>query len=297
MTAHQGVLLQMQSFSVHDGDGIRTVIFLPGCPLRCRWCANPETWTADPKLAFYGVKCKQCGACRSVCPKGIYPPFDSGGKCTGCGLCAARCPQGALVVLCQPASVGDIIRRIARDEVFYRFSGGGVTFSGGEPTMQHAFLRGLVMALGARGVDLWIETCGYFDWDTVKDLFHSFNHVFLDIKHMDDAQHRRWTGQGNSLILRNAKLLAATGVPLTVRIPCVKGANFTEENLLGTARFMREHMPCADLELLPYHTLGREKYLAMRLGGYEEFGTPTSGEMEQAGFVIEEAGVRIVSYQ
>jgi len=233
MPVIEGKIIQLQKLSVDDGAGIRTVIFMAGCPLRCRWCSNPESWDMSAELAV-------------------------------------------------PVSVYDVVKQIERDDVFFRYSGGGVTFSGGEPTFQTEFLRSLALEFEKRGVSMWIETCGYFDFDRVRDIFKKMEHVFYDIKLMDSAKHEEYTGVGNSLILKNAALLHELGIPITVRMPAVKGVNFTEENLAATSRFMKENLPGADIEFLPYHDLGKEKYEALGLmSSYSEFTAPNKRELEE----------------
>ncbi|MCP1111073.1 glycyl-radical enzyme activating protein [Ohessyouella blattaphilus] len=293
-----GSLLQIQSFSTHDGDGIRTVIFLPGCPLRCQWCANPETWTTNRKLAYYQGKCTHCGTCKSVCPQGIDPTAKgSRTLCVGCGVCASACPQEALSVMCKASSAEDIIKRVQRDEIFYRYSGGGVTYSGGEPTFQAEFLRELVTGLSSQGIDQWLETCGYFAFDKVSDILPKMSHIFYDLKVMDEEKHKHYTGVSNQIILDNAKRIYELKIPMTIRIPSIPGLNLTRENLEQTLEFMSRYLPDAELELLPYHDLGREKYHALQMEeALHIFEVPSEEELEEAADLIRSYGIRLVSY-
>ena len=229
--------MPLQKYSVDDGAGVRTVIFLPGCPLRCKWCANPESWELSGKFAGYHQK----------------------------------------------ISVSEVVRRVERDAVFFRYSGGGVTFSGGEPTVQTDFLRALTREFSIRGISMWLETCGYFDFDDVKDILSQMEHIYYDIKCIDGELHKELTGRDNALILKNAALLYALEIPVTVRVPVIKNINFTEKNLEATARFMRENLPGADIEFLPYHNLGKEKYEALGLAEcLREFTAPDKGEIDRA---------------
>jgi len=283
--AESGTVLQLQGFSTHDGAGIRTVIFLTGCPLRCQWCANPEAFDTKPKLAVYAIKCEGCGDCKRACPKSIFPPellaFANG--CDACGSCAAICPHGALAILGENVTAEEIVRRVERDEIFFRHSGGGVTFSGGEPMAQEGFLRALTERFYRRGVSMWLETCGYFDFDDVKDILEKMEHVLYDIKCMDSQLHQRLTGVDNTLILENCKRLHRLGIPLTVRIPAIMYVNFTEDNLRATALFMRENLPGAEIELLPYHNFGHEKYAALGMQeNLHEFSAPGKRELSAA---------------
>lgn len=297
-----GYVLQIQNLSVNDGEGIRTVIFLPGCPLRCRWCANPETWTPEPKLAVYHGKCTGCGTCSWACPASIFPPHAEDPRaagCTACGICVRECPAGALKILNQEMSLDEIGRKVERDAVFFRASGGGVTFSGGEPTFQTAFLRSLTNFFYGRGFDLCIETCGCFNWNEVEDIFAKFNHVFYDIKHMDPAAHRELTGVSNELILQNCVRVSRSGLPVTVRVPVIRGLNGTRENLAATARFISRELEAASVELLPYHNLGAEKYRAIGLAARrpDGYAAPEPEEMEEFENLFRRAGVPVVRYR
>ncbi len=307
-----GNIIQVQDFSVHDGDGIRTVIFFSGCPLRCRWCANPESWTMEPKLAFFAGKCVGCGLCASVCPRGLLRGLtQDGGReqpgagtcggqdpgCTACGLCAERCPQGALRVLGTAMTAEEIVKKVERDSIFFGPSGGGVTFSGGEATVQEGFLRELTEAFCDRGISMWLETCGFFPFENVRDILLQLDHIFFDLKHMDTQVHRRMTGQGNELILENCRRVYETGIPVTLRIPAVPEVNLTAENLRAAASFILEYTPGAELELLPYHAYGEEKYEALRIGGDHFFSIPSGRSMEQAEEFFRGQGIRVVRYR
>jgi pyruvate formate lyase activating enzyme len=292
----------MQSFSVNDGEGVRTVVFLPGCPLRCRWCANPETWTPLPKLAVYHSKCIDCGACEKACPQSLFPPrLDSpaASGCTACGACVRACSSGTLKILIQEMSVAEVAQRVERDAVFFRSSGGGVTFSGGEPTVQAGFLRRLVYEFDKRGINMCMETCGFFPWDEVSDIFEKLSHVLFDLKHMDPAVHKELTGVSNERIVENSARIAALGKPLTVRIPLIKGVNDTRDNLEATAYFMNDRLPGANIELLPYHDLGREKYRAIGQSErmHNKYSALDARGMEEAEAFFRRQGITVVRYR
>ena len=255
----EGIILQLQKFSVNDGEGIRTVIFLPGCPLRCKWCANPEAWDLN--------------------------------ACIG-GATAS------LTSLCEKTSVDKVMGQVERDAVFFRHSGGGVTFSGGEPTVQEGFLRNLVDEFYNRGISMWMETCGYFNFDEVKDILAKMEHVFYDIKCMDSGLHKKFTEVCNTLILENAVKLYVLGVPVTVRIPAIKNVNFKEENLTATAIFMQENLPGAKIEFLPYHNLAKEKYEKLNLTErFHEFTAPCRQETAAAKALFKKYGIETVEYK
>ena len=245
-----GSVVQIQSLSVNDGEGIRTTIFLQGCPLRCRWCSNPETWQAYPNTH-------------------------------------------------RVMEVDEVVEKVMRDEVFFRFSKGGVTFSGGEPTFQEEFLRALVHAFDSRGIELSMETCGYFSFDAVSDILAKLSHVFFDIKYMDKEMHKELTGVSNEMILENSIRLHDLGVAMTVRIPLIPGVTAAGHNLEQTAEFMKKFLPNANIELLPYHNLGNEKYrsLGLREFLHEEYVTPTEDEMIQAEQIFKDKGREVVRYR
>lgn len=254
----EGIIFQLQSLSVNDGEGIRTVIFLSGCPLRCKWCSNPESWEMSPT---------------SVTDESHN-------------------------ILIKKMSINDVISRIERDEIFYRYSDGGVTFSGGEATVQEEFLRSISKEFYDMGISMWLETCGYFDFETCEDILSRLEHIFLDIKHMDSELHMKYTGVPNELILENAKKLYAMDIPITVRIPLIDKVNSDEENIKRTALFMHEHMPLSDIEILPYHNLGIVKYKAMGYGDrINRYETPSDKVIRQAYNIFKEYGVSKVEYR
>lgn len=288
----------MQDYSIHDGDGVRTTIFLAGCGLRCRWCANPESWTQSPKLAFHAHRCVRCRRCARACPRGLDPAgaaFDAA-SCTFCGACAAACPQRALQIAGEARPLQSVVDKIRRDEIFFRHSGGGVTVSGGEPFRQPRFLERILDACAALGVSVWVETCGFFPWARCAQLIPKIDHVFLDLKHMDAATHRRFTGQDNRAILVNARRIHRLGVPMTIRVPLIAEVNLGEDNLRATAAFMRAHLPGSGIELLPYHDLGKAKYQAFRMTEHFHAFTPPSPEqMARAYGIFAEQGIRRAS--
>jgi len=290
----KGVILQMQDYSIHDGDGVRTTVFLAGCGLRCQWCANPESWTQQPKLAFHPHKCAACHRCAQACAEGLDPAgedFDAS-LCTFCGDCVAACPEQALQLACLDGEAKSVADKLRRDEIFFRHSGGGVTFSGGEPFVQPQFLRRLIGECERLGVSVWVETCGFFSWEACKDLMPRIDHVFFDLKHMDAETHRRLTGQGNAEILENARRIHGLNIPMTVRMPLIVEVNLGEDNLRATAAFMRDRLPGADIDLLPYHELGKAKYTAFRLAeSFHSFSTPTAAQVDRAYGIFAEYGI------
>lgn len=244
-----GYVMQLQNFSVNDGEGIRTNIFLAGCPLKCLWCANPEGQTLKNPMTTYMTE-------------------------------------------------EEVISHVKKQMIFYRHSGGGVTFSGGEATVQTEFLRELAEAFYDMGVSLAIETCGYFEFDEVKDILQKMDLIFYDIKHMDSKKHLEFTGVPNESILENIVKTAQLSVPMVVRIPVIHGVNTDMDNMKRTFAFVKESIPGARLELLPYHTFGESKYeqLGMALPP-EEFKRPADEEIMRWIKLAQDMGIETVSYR
>jgi len=243
-----GVVFDLKEFSVFDGPGIRQTVFFKGCPLRCSWCHNPEGLSVQPQVMVSTGACTDCGRCREVCP---------GGACTACGKCVAACPSNVRRIAGEVMSAQELARVILKDADYYRRYGGGVTFSGGEPLMQSAFLLEVLALLP--DVHCAIETSGYAQPEVFESVIEKMQYVMMDLKLMDDAQHRKYTGVSNERILRNARTLIAGGRPCRIRIPLIPGVNDTEENLRATAAFIAD---CgkAPVELLPYHKTAGAKY-------------------------------------
>ena len=294
--------MQIQPFSVNDGEGIRTNIFMAGCPLRCRWCSNPEGFVMKETVGWYRRKCIGCGACVSVCPEGIGIDMDVSGRdrCIACGRCADVCPENARTRMVTLMDADDIIREIHKHRLFYAYSGGGVTFSGGEATSQPDLLDYLSHELYDMGYDLAIESCGCFDLEQVRPSLERMEMIFMDLKHMDPDVHLRYTGVSNEKILENiCKLGTLKNHPgIVIRIPVIGGVNNSEENISASAAFVHEHLPLARMELLPYHRLGAVKYEALGIPfGRDDFYTPDTEEMNRLRQLVTEQGVELADYR
>lgn len=295
-----GYFMEPQNFSVNDGNGIRTIIFFAGCPLRCRWCSNPESYTNFNKVAHYKETCIQCGRCAQVCPSGVGINLNDiieRERCKSCGLCAKACPTNSRKNLIYHYNSEQILKIIEKQKIFYRYSGGGVTFSGGEATQQTDILRELVYKLYDQAIDLAIETSGYFNFDDVKDILEKLNLIFVDIKHMDDNKHRFYTGISNEKILKNISMLNELKVPVVVRIPVIGGVNSDIENIRKTAEFVKDNIDVPKIELLPYHSFGYNKYEALGLEKpSKQFETPSPEYLRELCKIIENEDVEVVSY-
>lgn len=244
-----GYMMQLQNYSVNDGSGIRTTVFMAGCPMRCLWCSNPEGQTQNNSMVHF-------------------------------------------------MEIEEIAKLVESQEIFYRLSGGGVTFSGGEATMQPELLQGLVDRFYDNGYHLAMETCGCFDFATISPILKKMDLIFMDLKHIDAEKHKEFTGVAVDIVLENIKKTASLGIEMVVRIPVILGVNGDDDTLLSMFRFLLEHAPNVKLELLPYHKFGEEKYKTLGLPlPSEAFATPTKEQLEHWEDMAKKIGIEVVSYK
>jgi pyruvate formate lyase activating enzyme len=266
-----GTVFNIQRFSLHDGAGIRTLVFFKGCPLACKWCSNPEGQSYSPELAYKVAKCigaGECGLCTRACKHEAVRMDDQGrarierNLCDNCGECAGVCPSKALEILGKPISVDEVIKKVEQDSAFYARSGGGLTLSGGEPVLQADFAIALLETARSRGIDTAVETSGFCKWDDLEAVCRRVNQIFFDIKSMDAQKHREWTRVDNEPILENLRKLvhAFPRLPLTVRTPIIPGFNDSVEDIALIRDFLNRITPSAHHELLAYHRFGEPKY-------------------------------------
>jgi pyruvate formate lyase activating enzyme len=294
-----GLVFDVQRCCTHDGPGIRTTVFLKGCPLRCLWCDNPESQRAVPEMMYFEERCTGCGSCLAICPRGALEVRD--GKigidrraCDGCGECESACSRGALRRVGEYLSVEEVVRRVRRDHPFYRRSGGGVTLSGGEPSLQPGFASEILRRCRELGIHTAVETAGEQEWEALSRLLRFTDLVLYDLKHMDPEEHERLTGVPNGRILENARRMGRRGVPVLVRVPIVPGLTDSEENLRAIVEFCLEMEGLVGVEPLPYHPLGVPKY--GRLGreyGLKDLSPPGEEELERIRSRMEGWGVRV----
>lgn len=258
----------IQGYSIHDGPGIRTTVFTQGCPLRCRWCANPENLGGKPCVGFLRRLCRSCGECARACPRGaVLPgagPRIDRARCDACGECVQACDTGALVLYGQEMEASQVFREVRKDEMFYRSSGGGVTVSGGEPLLHPDFLIALFTLCREAGIHTCVETCAAVPWEDLRAVLAVTDLVFCDLKLMDRDKHRTQTGADNTRILDNARHLAASGRDVRFRRPLIPGVNNDEGETAALAAFLHE-LKTPRLELMPYHRAGKSKYEALDL--------------------------------
>ncbi|MDO5581333.1 MAG: glycyl-radical enzyme activating protein [Planctomycetia bacterium] len=247
-----GIVFEIREFSLFDGPGTRTTVFLKGCPLRCRWCHNPEGLSPDPELLFNPNQCVHCGQCQTVCP---HP--DS---CLGCGACAKVCPQGCRRICGKRWSSENLARELLKNAEIYQSMGGGITFSGGEPSMQTPFVAEVCERLGEQKIHRAVETCGFTSEENYRRILDSVDFIFQDLKHPDPMEHRKYTGQSNEPILRNLKLLESANKPYIIRIPLIPGVNTSKEVLDRFADLITKTDHLDRVELLAYHTTAGAKY-------------------------------------
>ena len=271
----EGIVFNIQRFSVHDGPGIRTVVFIKGCSLRCAWCSNPESISRNEQIGVYPDRCigtDKCTACLDAAPDKtaiIVKDRRVVGLETGRHAqylaCAEACPTGALKAWGRKMTVEEVMREVIKDKDFYEESGGGLTLSGGESLIQTEFAAELLKAARAEGINTCVETALNYKSDVLDEVLPLVDLFLCDLKHMDSAVHQRFTGVPNERILENLERVVDFGTPVVIRIPVVPGHNGTEENLRATAKYIAEKLDgrVAQVQLLPFRKLGVEKYASL----------------------------------
>jgi pyruvate formate lyase activating enzyme len=263
----RGIIFDIKRYAVHDGPGIRTTVFLKGCPLDCRWCHNPEAKSGGFELSYKSARCLKCSDCTAVCSQKALSLNDrlhiDRSKCLVCGDCAAVCPTQALEKIGRETTVEEAMKDIEKDSIFFEESGGGVTFSGGEPLMQPRFLEELLRACRRRDIHVCLDTCGQAPW-AVIDRIRPLVDIFLyDLKSVNPDLHTKETSVSNALILENLRKLAEAGQPVIIRIPLIPGFNDTPEEIRDMGGFIKGLPGVKEVSLLPFHDIAGDKYLRL----------------------------------
>jgi pyruvate formate lyase activating enzyme len=260
-----GTVFNISRYAIHDGPGIRTTVFFKGCPLSCWWCHNPEGISPEPEISLWPNRCVRCGACIEACPEHAISLSDGGvdtdaSLCELCFACVKVCPADAREVVGRTMTVDEVVAEIKKDVAFYDESGGGVTFSGGEPLMQPAFLLELLDACGGLEIHRAVDTSGYASKAVLLEVAGKTDLFLYDLKHMDPEIHMKYTGVSNELILENLKALACRQVAICVRLPVIPGINDDRNNIERTGAFLQSLHRVCYIDLLPYHDVASGKY-------------------------------------
>ena len=297
-------IFNIQKFSTHDGDGVRTTIFFKGCPLRCMWCHNPESQHYYKELIFHQHKCTACGRCVAKCKQGANSIVDGKivfdrSKCTACGVCTDWCITEARELAGKEYTVDALVKEAMKDKIFYEQSGGGVTLSGGEVmASQHMdYVEEVCRKLHENGVSVFIDTSGYTDYENLKRILPYIDVFLYDIKVMAPEDHKKYIGVDNSLILENLKKLSDEGAGLYIRLPIIQQVNATDEHIESVIHFLKENnIHARQVNLLPYHDIGKGKYASLDMEYHDdEMSVPVSELMEHFKSMFEEQGFNKVN--
>jgi len=302
-TVVTGLVFDIRRYSVHDGPGIRTTVFFKGCPLSCWWCHNPEGRSPKPSLMIFRERCRRCGECIQVCPHGAIVKVEDGfhttPACRACGACARVCPARARELAGHWMTVTEVLEEIEKDLIFYDESGGGVTFSGGEPLLQPLFLEALLDACAERRIHTVVDTCGFADRHLLRHLSGKAGMFLYDFKLFDPVKHEKYVGVPNDSILENLEALAQGGSTVIIRFPVIPGVNDGPEDVDQMTEFLAS-LRLLDVHLLPYHRIGIDKYVRLGMGyRLPELEPPLpdrlqriAQQFERKGFVVTLGGLR-----
>ena len=291
-----GTIFNIQRYSLQDGPGIRTTVFLKGCPLRCPWCSNPESQNVFIEIAHKDSLCQRCGRCVEICEVKATSLTSSGTKidrklCTNCGKCITVCPFGARRYYGEQKTVEEVFQEVIRDKPFYDNSGGGVTFSGGEPLLRSDFVAELFERCQSSGIHTCLDTCGYADPESWKAVLPYTDLVLFDLKIMDPSVHRKWTGKSSRKILQSLKLVAREKIMVIIRTPIIPGVNDSVENMTAIAKF-GSSIGIKEINLLPYHRFGLSKFKMLdRRYHLFRLKSPDHSNLEKLSTIFESAGL------
>lgn len=295
-------VFNIQPYSIHDGPGIRVTVFVKGCPLRCLWCANPESHSAKQQLMFYALKCTGCGACKSICPENAITMEEKDGKhiavtnrnrCIDCGKCENVCPSTARELVGKAMTVEEVLERVLPDKLFMDASGGGITISGGECAAYPAFTAALLKASKEAGMHTAVESSCFGSREAIDAIYQYVDLALLDIKHMDSVTHKEYTGVPNEIILENIRYIHNDlGVETMISVPVIPGYNDTDENISATAKFVVENLGNdVKIRLLPYHRLGESKNDSLGKKMNHAIEVPSAEHMQGLRALVESFGI------
>ena len=296
MQNNDGIVFNIQRYSIDDGPGIRTTVFLKGCPLNCLWCSNPESQESGPELIYRFAACRRCGSCIAVCREnalsmGPESIIIDRTKCSLCGDCAAACLYEALQISGKIMTPEEVFGTVKRDAVYYKSSGGGCTCSGGEILCQPDFVSGLFKLCREASIHTCADTSGCGSSQALEKIMAYTDLFYFDIKHIDPMQHKKGTGVSNEIILKNLRIVSESGIPTTIRIPLIPGFNDSDDSLHAIAGTILEIIPHADVDLLPYHRYGSNKYKMLgRAYPYEGVQEPAKDQKDRALALIRSYG-------
>lgn len=301
---NKGIIFDIKRYAIHDGPGIRTTVFFKGCPLDCQWCHNPEGKDPEPEITWNSKRCpKDCTACLSICSQGAIKKKGKSiiidlSKCDLCGECRDVCAYEALEIVGEEMTVKHVMEEVEKDRIFFDNSGGGITFSGGEPLMQPDFLEALLDECQKRNIQTTVDTSGYAPSEILERIAGKVDLFLYDIKFIDDEKHKEHIGASNKIILENLERLSKEGKKIFIRIPLVAGVNDDEKNIRKTAEFLLPLKNLRQINLLPYHKGGVEKYKRLRKENPPASFMPSSYErtkkikrmLENYGFFVKAGG-------
>lgn len=289
-----------QRMATHNGPGIRSTLFVKGCPLRCIWCHNPESQSAVQQIALVEEKCVSCRNCAGICPIGAHS-FDDGHHkvkwdvCNGCGLCAEVCPADAIILYGQEMTVDEVMEEFLKDQPYYEASNGGITISGGEPTVHMEFVLELLKRCKEERLSTAIDTCGFAPTESFEKLIPLTDVFLYDIKHIDPEEHRKYTGVSNELIIKNLRYLDQRGAKIEIRIPCIPGINMAVEVIDGIGALLAPMKNLIGVRLLPYNNFCGSKYHNLGMENtIPQVSIPTEIEMKQIKSRLEEFQLKVI---
>ena len=299
--SREGAIVDLKRFAVHDGPGIRTTLFLKGCPLSCLWCHNPESIRRGAELGLLKNKCVLCGECAKVCPESCHS-FSDGthridrSKCIACGKCVSACLYDALILYGRRLSAEEAARLILEDRFFYEYSNGGATVSGGEPLLQTEFCAELFRLLKTEGVHCTVDTCGNVPWSAFERMLPLTDLFLYDFKEIDSEKHKAFTGVPNERILENLKRLSGCGVPIEIRMPLVPEYNMSDSDLAGAGEFLAGLGNITAVRMLAYHSLAHSKYESVgHTDTMPDVPAPSAEMMERAERILSGFGLRTIN--